>query len=42
MKLPYHVSWTTWVLLVAMALYDMCAVLTPCGPLRLLVYELLS
>ena len=26
-------------LLVAMALYDMCAVLTPCGPLKLLVSE---
>lgn len=30
-------EWTTWVLLVAMALYDLCAVLTPGGPLKLLV-----
>lgn len=27
-------EWTTWVLLVAMALYDLCAVLTPGGPLK--------
>eukprot|EP00892_Ulva_mutabilis_P003685 jgi/Ulvmu1/1689/UM115_0018.1 len=30
-------AWTTWVLLVAMALYDLFAVLTPHGPLQLLV-----
>ena len=30
-------EWTTWTLLVAMALYDMYAVLTPGGPLRVLV-----
>ncbi|KAJ9140550.1 hypothetical protein P3X46_031183 [Hevea brasiliensis] len=29
-------EWTTWVLLVAMALYDLAAVLLPVGPLRLL------
>lgn len=30
-------AWTTWVLLVAMALYDLFAVLTPHGPLQMLV-----
>jgi len=30
-------SWTTWTLLVLLALYDLCAVLTPCGPLKFLV-----
>ena len=30
-------QWTGWTLLVALALYDLCAVLTPCGPLRQLV-----
>ena len=33
-KLP---EWTNWALLVALALYDLCAVLTPCGPLKALV-----
>eukprot|EP00249_Psilotum_nudum_P015730 c25492_g1_i2 orf=756-2345(+) len=30
-------EWTTWALLVAMALYDIAAVLTPGGPLKILV-----
>lgn len=30
-------EWTTWILLVAMAVYDIAAVLTPNGPLKLLV-----
>ena len=29
--------YTTWLLLVVLALYDLCAVLTPCGPLNLLL-----
>lgn len=39
--LAWHVSffdeWTTWTLLTMLALYDLCAVLTPCGPLKALV-----
>ncbi len=30
-------AWTAWCLLVALALYDLCAVLTPCGPLKALI-----
>ena len=29
-------EWTTWILLVAMAIYDIAAVLTPNGPLKVL------
>jgi presenilin 1 len=40
--LAWHISyfddWTTWTLLLMLALYDLCAVLTPCGPLKALVY----
>ncbi|KAK8795667.1 hypothetical protein WA158_000324 [Blastocystis sp. Blastoise] len=32
-----YIYWTTWCLLLALALYDILAVLTPCGPLKLLV-----
>jgi len=35
--LSYFDPWTTWCLLIMLALYDLCAVLTPCGPLRFLV-----
>lgn len=39
--LSYFDEWTTWSLLFMLALYDLCAVLTPCGPLKFLV-ELMS
>jgi len=39
--LSYFDTWTTWTLLFMLALYDLCAVLTPCGPLKALV-ELMS
>ena len=39
--LAYFDAWTTWALLFMLALYDLCAVLTPCGPLKALV-ELMS
>lgn len=32
--LPY---WITWILLVVLSVWDLIAVLTPCGPLRLLI-----
>jgi presenilin 1 len=39
--LSYFDDWTTWTLLFMLAIYDLCAVLTPCGPLKALV-ELMS
>jgi len=36
-QLSHFDSWTAWTLLVLLALYDLCAVLTPCGPLKFLV-----
>ena len=36
-QLSHFEEWTGWCLLVTLALYDLCAVLTPCGPLRALV-----
>lgn len=35
-------EWTTWILLVALAIYDVAAVLLPVGPLRLLVEMAIS
>jgi len=36
-QLSHFDEWTSWCLLVMLALYDLCAVLTPCGPLKALV-----
>jgi len=36
-QLSHFDAWTAWTLLVMLALYDLCAVLTPCGPLKALV-----
>jgi Presenilin len=36
-QLSYFDVWSTWALLFMLALYDLCAVLTPCGPLKALV-----
>lgn len=36
-QLSFFNDWTAWMLLVLLALYDLCAVLTPCGPLKFLV-----
>eukprot|EP00934_Nitzschia_sp_Nitz4_P006149 Nitzschia sp. Nitz4//scaffold2_size372955//19985//21959//NITZ4_000355-RA/size372955-snap-gene-0.58-mRNA-1//-1//CDS//3329546572//6139//frame0 len=35
-QLSYFNTWTAWSLLVMLALYDLFAVLTPCGPLKML------
>ena len=35
--LNYFDAYTTWTLLFMLAMYDLCAVLTPCGPLKALV-----
>jgi len=35
--LAYFNDWTTWTLLFMLAIYDLCAVLSPCGPLKALV-----
>lgn len=35
--LAFFDSWMTWSLLFMLAMYDLCAVLTPCGPLKALV-----
>eukprot|EP00536_Pseudo-nitzschia_multiseries_P002230 jgi/Psemu1/294751/fgenesh1_pm.29_\ len=40
-QLSYFGSWMAWTLLVMLALYDLFAVLTPCGPLKALA-ELIS
>jgi len=40
-QLSYFNSWMAWTLLVMLALYDLFAVLTPCGPLKALA-ELIS
>ena len=36
-QLAHFDAWTTWCLLFMLAMYDLCAVLTPCGPLKALV-----
>lgn len=36
-QLSHFDDWTSWTLLVMLAFYDLCAVLTPCGPLKALV-----
>ncbi|KAF0750088.1 hypothetical protein AaE_006830, partial [Aphanomyces astaci] len=30
-------EWTTWIFCIMFACYDLCAVLTPCGPLKVLI-----
>jgi len=36
-QLSHFNDWTAWCLLILLALYDLCAVLTPCGPLKALI-----
>ncbi|GMH70624.1 hypothetical protein TL16_g05456 [Triparma laevis f. inornata] len=36
-QLSHFEAWTGWTLLVMLGFYDLCAVLTPCGPLKALV-----
>jgi len=36
-QLSHFDTMSTWTLLIMLGLYDLCAVLTPCGPLRFLV-----
>jgi len=36
-QLSYFNAWMAWCLLIMLAFYDLCAVLTPCGPLKALV-----
>eukprot|EP00978_Attheya_sp_CCMP212_P032776 scaffold129474_cov61-Attheya_sp.AAC.5 len=37
-QLSHFEEWTAWSLLIMLAFYDLCAVLTPCGPLKALVH----
>jgi hypothetical protein len=37
-QLAHFDDWTAWCLLFMLAMYDLCAVLTPCGPLKALVH----
>ena len=39
-QLSHFDEWTAWALLIMLALYDLCAVLSPCGPLKALVNEM--
>ena len=36
-QLSHFEPWTGWTLLVVLGFYDLCAVLSPCGPLKALV-----
>jgi hypothetical protein len=37
-QLAHFDDWTAWCLLFMLAIYNLCAVLTPCGPLKALVH----